>query len=44
MDMESRMGEVLGAATLGFTVLFFWMHNLRCRLQSLVDRHRSLER
>lgn len=44
MDMESRMGEVLAAGTVGFTFLFFWMHNLRCRLQALVDRHRSLER
>lgn len=44
VDMESRMLQVLLASTLGFTALFFWMHNLRCRLQALVERHSSLER
>lgn len=35
VDMESRMVQVLTASTFAFTVLFFWMHNLHCRLQAL---------
>lgn len=35
IDMESRMVQVLTASTFAFTVLFFWMHNLQCRLQAL---------
>lgn len=38
VDMESRMVQVLIASTFAFTVLFFWMHNLHCRLQALLDR------
>lgn len=38
VDMESRMVQVLIASTLAFTALFFWMHNLHCRLQALLDR------
>ena len=38
IDMESRMLQVLLAASLGFTALFFWVHNLQCRLQALADR------
>lgn len=36
IDMESRMVQVLLASTFAFTVLFFWMHNLQCRLQALL--------
>lgn len=38
IEMESRMQQVLYASGLGFTALFFWMHNLRCRIQALLDR------
>jgi heme exporter protein C len=38
VDMESRMVQVLIASTFAFTVLFFWMHKLQCRLQALLDR------
>lgn len=38
IDMESRMLQVLLAASVGFTALFFWVHNLQCRLQALADR------
>ncbi|HEV2844736.1 MAG TPA: cytochrome c biogenesis protein CcsA [Thermoanaerobaculia bacterium] len=38
IDMESRMRQVLFAGAAGFTALFFWMHNLRCRVQALVER------
>lgn len=38
VDMESRMVQVLIASTFAFTALFFWMHNLQCRLQALVAR------
>jgi heme exporter protein C len=38
VDMESRMVQVLIASTFAFTVLFFWMHNLQCRLQALLAR------
>ena len=31
VDMESRMLQVLLASGVGFTALFFWMHNLQCR-------------
>jgi hypothetical protein len=29
---------VLMASLAGFTVLFYWMHNLCCRIQDLADR------
>lgn len=38
IDMESRMLQVLLAAGAGFTALFFWVHNLQCRLKALADR------
>jgi len=38
LKMESRMFQVLIASGLGFTVLYFWMHNLRCRVQALQER------
>jgi heme exporter protein C len=42
IDMESRMVQVLLASVAGFTVLFFWMHHLQCRLQALADRKSEL--
>jgi heme exporter protein C len=38
VEMESRMQHVLYASLIGFTVLFFWMHNLQCRIQALAER------
>lgn len=38
VEMESRMLQVLLAGSAGFTALFFWIHNLQCRLQALWDR------
>ena len=38
MEMEARMGQVLTASTFAFTALFFWMHNLQCRVQALAER------
>lgn len=37
-EMEARMQQVLFASTLGFTALFFWMHNLQTRLLALWER------
>jgi heme exporter protein C len=36
--MDMKMQQVLYASTLGFTVLFFWLHSLQCRLQALAER------
>lgn len=38
VDMDSKMLQVLMASLAGFTVLFFWMHNLHCRIQELAER------
>ncbi|RPH53677.1 cytochrome C biogenesis protein [bacterium] len=38
IEMESRMLQVLLGGAIGFTALFFWIHNLQCRLQTLWDR------
>jgi heme exporter protein C len=38
VEMDSRMLQVLMASLAGFTALFFWMHNLHCRIQDLVER------
>jgi heme exporter protein C len=38
MEMEMRMRHVLFASGAGFIALFFWIHNLQCRLQALVER------
>lgn len=38
IDMESRMLQVLLAGSVGFTVLYFWLHGLRCRLEALRER------
>lgn len=42
IEMESRMLQVLLAGAAGFTALFFWIHNLQCRLQALWDRKSAL--
>jgi heme exporter protein C len=41
VDMESRMLQVLLASGAGFATLYFWIHNLRCRLQAALERHLS---
>jgi heme exporter protein C len=38
VEMDPRIFQVLLASTFAFTTLFFWMHNLQCRLQALVAR------
>jgi heme exporter protein C len=38
VEVESRMLQVLLAGSAGCTALFFWMHNLKCRLQALSER------
>jgi heme exporter protein C len=42
VEMESRMVQVLLAGSAGCTALFFWIHNLRCRLQALAERKSAL--
>jgi heme exporter protein C len=46
VDMEPRMLQVLLAGSAGFTALFFWMLNLRSRLQARqeIAERRELER
>jgi len=43
VEMESRMVQVLLAGSAGATALFFWIHNLQCRLTALSDRKSALE-
>lgn len=43
IEMESRMVQVLLAGSAGATALFFWIHNLQCRLEALSDRKSALE-
>ena len=38
VEVESRMLQVLLAASVGFTILFFWMHSLRRRILDLAAR------
>jgi len=38
MEVEARMLTVLLASSSGFTVLFYWMHSLRCRLGAIAAR------
>jgi heme exporter protein C len=38
MEVERRMLIVLTASSVGFTVLFYWMHALRCRLAAVAAR------
>jgi heme exporter protein C len=42
VEMESRMVQVLLAGSAGCTALFFWIHNLQCRLQALSERKSAL--
>jgi heme exporter protein C len=42
VEMESRMQHVLYASGIGFATLFFWIHNMRCRAQALLDRKSAL--
>jgi heme exporter protein C len=42
VEMESRMVQVLLGGSAGCTALFFWIHNLRCRVQALVERKSAL--
>lgn len=38
VDMDAPNLQVLLASGLGFAALFFWVHNLQCRLQALSER------
>lgn len=38
IEMESRMLQVLLASGIGFTALYFWVHNLICRLRALEEK------
>ena len=38
LEVESRMLAVLTASSLGFTVLFYWLHALRRRLSAVAAR------
>ncbi|HEY4597447.1 MAG TPA: cytochrome c biogenesis protein CcsA [Thermoanaerobaculia bacterium] len=42
VEVESRMVQVLLAGSAGCTALFFWIHNLQCRLQALSERKSAL--
>jgi heme exporter protein C len=42
VEMESRMVQVLLAGSAGFTALFFWIHNLQCRVRALQERDAAL--
>jgi len=42
VEVESRMVQVLLVGATGFTALFFWVHNLQCRIQALSDRKSAL--
>jgi heme exporter protein C len=37
VEMELRMLQVLLSSTVGFTALFFWMHNLHTRIRALAE-------
>ncbi|HXU32451.1 MAG TPA: cytochrome c biogenesis protein CcsA [Thermoanaerobaculia bacterium] len=37
LDVDPRMFQVLIASALTYTILFFWIHNLRARTQALAD-------
>jgi heme exporter protein C len=43
VEMDPRIQHVLYASGLGFATLFFWMHNLQCRLESLTERREALK-
>ena len=42
VEMESRMVQVLLGGSAGCTALFFWIHNLQCRLRALAERKSAL--
>ncbi|HEY4563317.1 MAG TPA: cytochrome c biogenesis protein CcsA [Thermoanaerobaculia bacterium] len=42
VEVESRMVQVLLAGSAGCTALFFWIHNLQCRLRALAERKSAL--
>lgn len=37
-DMDAEILQVLLASGVGFTILFFWIHNLQTRIQALAER------
>jgi heme exporter protein C len=43
VDMDPRMFHVLTAGAFAFTALFFWMHNLQCRLEAQAERRAAAE-
>jgi heme exporter protein C len=43
VDMDAPNLQVLLASGLGFCTLFFWIHNLQCRLESLAERRAALK-
>ena len=43
VEMDPRIQHVLYASGLGFATLFFWIHNLQCRLESLTERREALK-
>jgi heme exporter protein C len=43
VDMETASQQVLYASGLGFAALFFWVHNLQCRLEALAERRAALK-
>ena len=44
VDMDGKMVQVLMASLAGFTALFYWMHNLSCRIQDMADRKTRSQR
>lgn len=38
VEMDPRIQHVLYASGLGFAALFFWVHNLQCRIETLWER------
>lgn len=42
VDMDSANQQVLYGSGLAYAALFFWVHNLQCRVQALFDRKSSL--
>src|SRR5436305_3465813 len=43
VDMDGKMVLVLMSSLAGFTALYFWLHNLQCRIAELAERRASLE-
>ncbi|MFY9825362.1 MAG: cytochrome c biogenesis protein CcsA [Thermoanaerobaculia bacterium] len=43
VEMDARIQHVLYASGLGFATLFFWIHNLQCRLEALGERRAALK-